>query len=103
MRKVSLLALLVLIVLASACLFKPPAEVKFSIDTTVVPPGGTFHLIVTVNNTGKVGLVGATLILGNDNFQIVQEPAFPSMLKVGQSTQLVWIVRAPKRPGTYNL
>ncbi|WP_297496916.1 transglutaminase domain-containing protein [Thermococcus sp.] len=102
MRKV-LPILLVLIVLASGCLFRPPAEVKFSIDNTAVPPGGTFHLIVTVNNTGKVGLVGATLILGNDGFQIVQEPSFPEILKVGQSVQLVWIIRAPEKPGTYNL
>ncbi|WP_457742094.1 transglutaminase domain-containing protein [Thermococcus sp.] len=94
---------LVLIVLVSGCLFRPPAEVKFSVDHTIVPPGGTFHLIVDVNNTGKVGLVGATLILGNDNFQIVQEPRFPTILKVGQSVQLVWILRAPERPGTYNL
>lgn len=102
MRKVFPL-LLVLIVVVSGCLFRPPAEVKFSIDKTVIPPGGTFHLIVTVNNTGKVGLVGATLILGNDNFQIVQEPSFPEMLKVGQSVQLVWILRAPEKPGTYSL
>ncbi len=102
MRK-ALPVLLVLIVLASGCLFRPPAEVKFSIDKTTVPPGGTFHLIVTVNNTGKVGLVGATLILGNDNFQIVQEPSFPEMLKVGQSVQLVWILRAPEKPGTYSV
>ena len=95
--------LLILIVLASGCLFKPPAEVNFSVDRTTVPPGGTFHLIVTVNNTGKVGLVGATLILSNENFQIVQEPKFPSLLKVGRSVQLVWILRAPEKPGTYNL
>ncbi|WP_297508976.1 transglutaminase domain-containing protein [Thermococcus sp.] len=102
MRKM-LPLLLVLMVLASGCLFKPPAEVKFSIDKTAVPPGGTFHLIVNVNNTGKVGLVGATLILGNDDFHIVQEPSFPEVLKVGQSVQLVWIIRAPEKPGTYNL
>jgi len=101
MRK-ALLPILVLMVLASGCLFKPPAEVTFSVDRTTVPPGGTFHLIVTVNNTGKVGLVGATLILGNENFRIVQEPTFPSMLRVGQSVQLVWILRAPEKPGTYS-
>jgi len=103
MRKTLLPLLLILMVFASGCLFKPPAEVTFSVDRTTVPPGGTFHLIVTVNNTGKVGLVGATLILSNENFQIVQEPKFPSLLKVGQSVQLVWILRAPEKPGTYNL
>ncbi|NJE48005.1 transglutaminase domain-containing protein [Thermococcus sp. 9N3] len=100
-KRTAVLLILALIVLASGCLVKPPAKVTFSIDKTTVPPGGTFHIIVTVNNTGKVGLVGATLILGNDNFQIVQEPRFPPVLKVGQSTQLVWIIRAPSRPGIY--
>jgi len=95
--------LLVVILLASGCLVKPPAKVTFSVDKTTVPPGGTFHIIVTVNNTGKVGLVGATLILGNENFQIVQEPRFPPVLKVGQTVQLVWIIRAPSKPGIYPL
>lgn len=103
MRKGILASLLVLIVVVSGCLFKPPAKVKFSVDRTTVGPGETFHIIVTVNNTGKVGLVGATLILGNDDFQIVQAPAFPPVLKVGEAVQLVWILRAPPRPGKYAL
>ena len=102
-KRVGVLLIIALIVLASGCLVKPPAKVTFSVDKTTVPPGGTFHIIVTINNTGKVGLVGATLILGNDNFYIVQEPRFPTILKVGESVQLVWIVRAPPRPGVYSL
>lgn len=102
-RRVGVFLAIALIVLASGCLVKPPAKVTFSIDKTNVPPGGTFHIIVTINNTGKVGLVGATLILGNDNFYIVQEPRFPPVLKVGEAVQLVWIVRAPPKPGVYPL
>jgi len=94
---------IIMIIFASGCLVRQPAKVTFSIDKTVVQPGGTLHLIVTINNTGKVGLVGATLLLGNDNFQIVQTPTFPSVLKVGQSVQLIWILKAPSRPGKYSL
>jgi len=101
MRK--LIPLLILIVVASGCLFKPPAEVKFSVDRTVVRPGGTIHVVVLVNNTGKVGLTGATLVLGDDSFQILQEPKFPEVLPVGDSVQLIWILRAPVKPGIYNL
>jgi hypothetical protein len=102
-REKAVALVLALILLASGCLVKQPAKVTFSIDKTTVPPGGTFHIIVTVNNTGKVGLVGATLILGNENFKIVQEPRFPPVLKVGESVQLVWIIRAPSKPGIYPL
>ncbi|ASJ09684.1 hypothetical protein A3L11_10740 [Thermococcus siculi] len=102
MRKV-LLALLVLTVLASGCLFKPPAEVRFSLDKTTVPPDGTIHVVVLVNNTGKVGLTGATLVLGDDSFQILQEPRFPDVLPVGEAVQLVWILKAPAKPGYYDL
>ena len=102
MRK-GLLTLLVLAVLASGCLFKPPAEVRFSLDKTTVPPDGTIHVMVLINNTGKVGLTGATLVLGDDNFQILQEPRFPDVLPVGQAVQLVWILKAPSKPGYYNL
>ncbi|WP_456368568.1 transglutaminase domain-containing protein [Thermococcus sp.] len=98
-----ILLAIVVVILASGCLFKPPAEVRFSVDKTSVYPGGIFHIIVTVNNTGKVGLTGATLILGNENFQILQEPTFPSVLKVGQTVQLVWVIQAPSKPGIYNL
>ncbi|NJD99698.1 transglutaminase domain-containing protein [Thermococcus sp. LS1] len=103
MRKGPAVILLVLLVLVSGCLFKPPAEVRFSVDKTLVRPGGTLHVMVFVNNTGKVGLTGATLVLGDDNFQILQEPKFPDVLRVGDSVQLVWILRAPMKPGVYNL
>jgi transglutaminase-like putative cysteine protease len=103
LRKPLLALAVALLVLVSGCLFKPPAEVRFSIDKTSVYPGGIFHIIVTVNNTGKVGLTGASLILGNENFQILQEPKFPSVLKVGESAQLVWVIQAPSKPGIYNL
>ncbi|AFL95736.1 hypothetical protein CL1_1537 [Thermococcus cleftensis] len=103
MRRLALTLLLILIVVASGCLFKPPAEVRFSVDKTVVAPDGTLHVIVFVNNTGKVGLTGATLVLGDDSFQILQEPKFPDVLPVGQSVQLVWILKAPAIPGYYNL
>ncbi|NJE29646.1 transglutaminase domain-containing protein [Thermococcus sp. 18S1] len=103
MRKAILVPLLILIVVVSGCLFKPPAEVRFSVDRTVVAPDGTLHVIVFVNNTGKVGLTGATLVLGDDSFQILQEPKFPDVLPVGHSVQLVWILKAPAIPGYYNL
>ncbi|ASJ12999.1 transglutaminase-like domain-containing protein [Thermococcus thioreducens] len=95
--------LLILIVVVSGCLFKPPAEVRFSVDRTLVRPGGTIHVMILVNNTGKVGLTGATLVLGDDSFQILQEPKFPEILPVGDAVQLVWILRAPMKPGVYNL
>ena len=103
MKRLIPVLLLILIVVVSGCLFKPPAEVKFSVDKTLVRPGGTIHLMVVVNNTGKVGLTGATLVLGDDNFQILQEPKFPEILPVGDAVQLVWILRAPLKPGVYNL
>jgi len=103
MRKVILVPILILMVAAAGCLFKPPAEVKFSVDKTVVSPGDTIHLIVFVNNTGKVGLTGATLILKSEDFRILQEPQFPQVLPVGDSVQLVWILQAPLKPGIYDL
>ncbi len=104
MRKLIPPLLLILTVVVSGCLFKPPAEVKFSVDRTVVRPGETIHVMVLVNNTGKVGLTGATLVLSNDDFRILQEPRFPETLPpVGRAVQLVWILKAPMRPGTYNL
>lgn len=103
MRKTLVPVVFIFVVLVFGCLFKPPAEVRFSVDKTLVRPGGTLHVMVFVNNTGKVGLTGATLILGDDNFQILQEPKFPDLLKVGDSVQLVWILRAPLKPGVYNL
>lgn len=93
----------VLLVVASGCLFKPPAQVTFSVDKTSVYPGGIFHIIVTINNTGKVGITGVTLVLSRDDFRILQEPEFPKVLKVGEATQLIWVVQAPEKPGIYSL
>ncbi len=87
----------VLLVVASGCLFKPPAQVTFSVDKTSVYPGGIFHIIVTINNTGKVGITGVTLVLSRDDFRILQEPEFPKVLKVGEATQLIWVVQAPRK------
>ncbi|WP_297417016.1 transglutaminase domain-containing protein [Thermococcus sp.] len=103
MKRILLAVSILLLVIASGCLFRPPAEVTFSLDRTTVTPGGTLHVIVTVNNTGKVGLTGATLIISNGNFEIIQEPKFPDVLPVGKVIQLVWIVRAPVKPGLYNM
>jgi len=103
MRRVLVAFSLALLVIASGCLFKPPAEVHFSVDKTVVNPGDTIHLLVFVNNTGKVGLTGATLLIKSEGFKILQEPQFPNLLPVGKSVQLVWILQAPTKPGVYNL
>ena len=94
---------LVLIILASGCLIKQPARVSFKIDKTVLKPGETFHVIVDINNTGKVALVDAQLILKDDNFKILQAPEFLAPLKVGDSVELMWILKAPEKPGVYNL
>ncbi|WP_456395928.1 transglutaminase domain-containing protein [Thermococcus sp.] len=102
MRKL-LPLVLVLIILASGCLIKQPARVSFKIDKTVLKPGEDFHVIVTINNTGKVALVGANLLLKDDRFQVLQAPRFPSPLKVGESVELMWILKAPEKPGVYNL
>ncbi len=103
MRRAILAFSLALLVIASGCLFKPPAEVHFSVDKTVVNPGDTIHLIVLINNTGKVGLTGATLLIKSEDFKILQEPQFPQVLPVGKSIQLVWILQAPRKPGVYDL
>ena len=103
MRRTVILALLIFITVASGCLFKPPAEVQFSVDKTVVNPGDTIHLIVFINNTGKVGLTGATLFIKSEGFTVLQEPQFPQVLPVGKSVQLVWILQAPTKPGVYDL
>ncbi|MDK2915090.1 MAG: hypothetical protein PWQ79_2005 [Thermococcaceae archaeon] len=103
MKRLLTIALLTLIVLTAGCLFKPPAEVRFSIDRSVVNPGDMIHLFVFINNTGKVGLTDAILKIEGDDFEILQEPDFPDVLPVGDSVQLVWIIRAPVKPGTYTL
>ncbi|ASJ07573.1 transglutaminase-like domain-containing protein [Thermococcus pacificus] len=103
MKRILLVFPLLVLVMASGCLFKPPAEVRFSLDRTTVAPDDTIHVIVLINNTGKVGLTGANLVLGDSNFQILQEPKFPDVLPVGETAQLVWILKAPPTPGHYNL
>ncbi|WP_367883321.1 COG1361 family protein [Thermococcus peptonophilus] len=102
-KHVPFLIAIVLVLLTSGCLFKPPAQVTFSVDKTSVYPGGIFHIIVTINNTGKVGITGATLLLSREDFRVLQEPEFPKVLKVGDAVQLVWVVQAPEKPGIYPL
>ncbi|WP_324736321.1 transglutaminase-like domain-containing protein [Thermococcus sp. SY098] len=101
MKKFALL--LILVIFASGCLIKQPAVVTFEIDRTVVKAGGTFHIIVTINNTGKVAFIGADLAINNPDFKILQNPKFPSPLKVGEKVELVWIVKAPDKPGVYTI
>ncbi|AFK22246.1 transglutaminase domain-containing protein [Pyrococcus sp. ST04] len=95
------LVVVMLIILSLGCLIKSPAHVRFEVDTHVIPPGGVFHLIVTINNTGKVGIIGANLEIEGDDFIILQSPKFPTVLKVGNVTKLVWTIQGPKVPGTY--
>ncbi len=102
MRKL-LPLVLILVILASGCLIKQPARVSFKIDKTVLKPGEDFHVIVTINNTGKVALVNARLLLKDESFKILQAPKFPAPLKVGESVELMWILKAPDKPGVYSL
>ncbi|AEH25528.1 transglutaminase domain-containing protein [Pyrococcus yayanosii] len=95
--------LLLSVVLLSGCLIKPPAQVKFEVDRSVVQPGGTFHIIVTINNTGKVGIKDVYLWIDDERFVVVKSPSFPDVLKVGEAKKLVWMVRAPLVPGDYQL
>ncbi|MFA4640657.1 transglutaminase domain-containing protein [Pyrococcus kukulkanii] len=97
------LIVVIIISLSLGCLIRPPAEVKFELDTNVIEPGGTFHLIVTINNTGKVGILGANLQIEGDDFIVVQSPELTSPLKVGESTKLIWTIKGPVIPGTYTL
>ncbi|AEC52009.1 hypothetical protein PNA2_1093 [Pyrococcus sp. NA2] len=85
------------------CLIKSPASVRFEIDRTTIPPNGTFHIIVLINNTGKVGIVDAKLMIEGDEFLILQSPKLGSPLKVGDSAKLIWTVKGPSVPGTYQL
>jgi hypothetical protein len=96
--------LLILIIIASGCLVKQPAEVRFEIDKKIVQTGETFHLIVTINNTGKVAFIKMEdLIELPEGFTILQSPSFPSPLKVGDVTELVWVIKAPSTPGVYTI
>ncbi|MFA4646639.1 transglutaminase domain-containing protein [Pyrococcus kukulkanii] len=97
------LIVVILISLSFGCLIKPPAEVKFELDTNVIGPGDIFHLIVTINNTGKVGILAANLQIEGDDFILVGSPKLTSPLKVGESTKLIWTIKGPAIPGTYTL
>ncbi|BAA29548.1 transglutaminase domain-containing protein [Pyrococcus horikoshii] len=96
------LIVVILATLALGCLIKSPASVKFEIDRTTIPPSGVFHLIVTLNNTGKVGIVDAKLVVEGEEFFIVQSPKLEHPIKVGDSAKLIWTIKGPKIPGNYH-
>lgn len=93
---------LIILVIALGCLYKAPYSIKASVEGNAVTQGGLFYIIVDFNNTGKVAFVGMEdLSQIPDGFAVLQEPQFPKLLKVGESVQLVWMIRAPPAPGTY--
>ncbi|USS40205.1 transglutaminase-like domain-containing protein [Thermococcus aggregans] len=92
---------LAFLVLSSGCLIKEPAKVDISIDKTAVKVGDVFHVVVKVNNTGKVAIIGVNLYINNPDFRILQRPSLDAPLKVGDVAELIWIVQAPSKPGRY--
>ena len=92
---------LVLLIFSSGCLVKEPAKVEINADKTAVKEGDIFHIIVKINNTGKVGITGVNLYLNNPEFKILQTPSLHAPLKVGKATELIWIIQAPSKPGRY--
>ncbi|HHI00976.1 MAG TPA: transglutaminase domain-containing protein [Thermococcus litoralis] len=92
---------LVLLVFSSGCLVKEPAKVEINTDKTAVKEGDIFHMVVKVNNTGKVAITGVNLYLNNPDFKILQSPSLDAPLKVGEATELIWIIQAPSKPGRY--
>ncbi|RLF86119.1 transglutaminase domain-containing protein, partial [Thermococci archaeon] len=90
---------LVLLIFSSGCLVKEPAKVEINADKTAVKEGGIFHVIVKINNTGKVAITGVNLYLNNPEFKILQTPSLHAPLKVGKATELIWIIQAPSKPG----
>ncbi len=93
---------LIILVLALGCLYKAPYSIKASVEGSAVSPGEVFYIIVDFNNTGKVAFVGMEdLSQIPDGFMVLQEPQFPKLLKVGESVQLVWMIKAPTAPGAY--
>ena len=92
---------LVLLIFSSGCLVKEPAKVEINADKTAVKEGGIFHVIVKINNTGKVAITGVNLYLNNPEFKILQTPSLHAPLKVGKATELIWIIQAPSKPGRY--
>ncbi|CAB50480.1 transglutaminase domain-containing protein [Pyrococcus abyssi] len=91
----------ILATLMLGCLIKPPANVKFDVDKTTIPPGGIFHVIATINNTGKVGITNVKLNVEGGEFLIIQNPKIENPIKVGESEKLIWTIKGPKTPGTY--
>ncbi|AIF69838.1 hypothetical protein PAP_07240 [Palaeococcus pacificus DY20341] len=90
------------LVLASGCIYKPPYTINFSLNKNVVEPGETFYITLTFNNTGKVAFVGMEDLSDiPDGFIVIRYPQFPRFLKVGESADLVWVLKAPLAPGTY--
>ncbi|ALV62587.1 hypothetical protein ADU37_CDS08880 [Thermococcus sp. 2319x1] len=94
---------LILLIFSSGCLVKEPAKVEINTDKSAVEEGDIFHIIVKVNNTGKVAITGVNLYLNNPDFRILQAPSLQAPLKVGKTAELIWILRAPSTPGRYML
>jgi hypothetical protein len=95
--------ILIFLIFSSGCLVKEPAKVEINIDKNAVKEGDIFHIIVKVNNTGKVAITGVNLYLSNPEFKILQTPSLQEPLKVGEIVELIWIVQAPSNPGRYML
>ena len=94
---------IIFLVIFSGCLVKEPAKVDITVDKSVVKEGDVFHLIVRINNTGKVAITGVNLYLSNPGFKILQAPNFNTPLKVGESREFIWIIKAPENPSRYIL
>lgn len=96
--------IIVLLVIFSGCIYKPPYIISISLNKPVLEAGETFYITMVFNNTGKVAFVRMEdLSEVPDNFVIIQSPRFPETLKVGESAKLVWVFKAPPTPGTYPL
>jgi len=101
MRRITACLLIILLIMGEGCIFKPPAIVKFSLDRTYVQPGDMIHLIVLINNTGNVGLVGVTLTVEGEGFKIIQSPQLHGILNPGKALRLVWVIGVPFKEGIY--
>ncbi|AAL80584.1 hypothetical protein PFDSM3638_02285 [Pyrococcus furiosus DSM 3638] len=100
MRHLKILVVM-MVLLGLGCLIKSPAQVRFSLDKTVVTPGEYFYIVVEVNNTGKFAIVDVNLNIEGEGFLVVQRPSLTSPIKVGEATKLIWVVKAPPVPGVY--
>ena len=104
MRYLKLISIaLIFLIFASGCLVKEPAKVDITIDKSVVKEENVFHIIVRINNTGKVAITGINLYLNDPRFKISQKPKFDAPLGVGEAREFIWIVKAPKDTGRYFL